>query len=248
MRTVYIVVGAFVVLIVIAIAFARFQQNRAMEAAIATPTPAPVRSGQPTTAPIQLQDGVALGAPYFKPSNTGADTPQGGHGQPVDGIMCAGMEYATLHVHSHLAILNHGKPIQVPRLLGGTPTASGGCLYWIHTHDASGTLHVESDNTLYHVPQTGALYTLGDVLALWGIPVSSTQIGPYSGQVTVWTSGQVARGGPGTNGEVPSNTYTLYSGDMTQIPLYSHEVIWVLIGTGNPIGASLPNVNFFDEW
>jgi len=46
------------------------------------------------------------------------------------------------------------------------------------------------------------------------------------------------------------NYYTQYTGDINQIPLYSHQVIWILIGSGNPTGSSLPNVNFWsgEDW
>ena len=206
---VYISVGVIIVLIVIVLGLARWQQNRAMEAAIATPTPAPVASGVPTAAPVQLADGESLGIPFFKSSTMGANTPQGGHGQPVDGITCAGMEYATLHVHSHLAIFYNGKQIQVPKLIGGTPTPSGGCLYWIHTHDASGIIHIESP-VLAPPGQNG--FTLGNLFDIWGQPLQNGNIADMKGPVTAYVNG------------------VKYDGDLRAIPLGAHQQIVLEIG------------------
>lgn len=209
MTAVYISVAVILVLLIGGLAFARWQQNRAMDAAVATPTPAPVPSGEKTPAPIQLADGSAVGAPFFKTSNMGANTPQGGHGQPVDGITCAGMEYATLHVHSHLAIFDNGKQIQVPRLLGGTPTASGGCLYWIHTHDASGIIHIESPQL---APPGQSGFTLGNLFDIWGQPLASDNVAGIKGPVTAYVNG------------------VKYDGDLRAIPLGAHQQIVLEVG------------------
>ncbi len=62
MTTVYISVAVILVLLIGGLAFARWQQNRAVDAALATPSPAPIASGEKTPAPVQLADGSALGA------------------------------------------------------------------------------------------------------------------------------------------------------------------------------------------
>ncbi|HEV7180652.1 MAG TPA: hypothetical protein VGN11_12330 [Candidatus Baltobacteraceae bacterium] len=212
MRTVYIVVAVIVALIIAAFALMRWNQNRALEAAYATPTPAPTTSASATTKPIQLQDGVALGKAYFKTANAnaGANTPQGGHGQPVDGITCAGMEYATLHVHTHLAIFYNGKQLQIPRLIGGTPTPQGGCLYWIHTHDASGIIHIESPQL---APDGQNGFTLANLFDIWGQPLTSTDVAGLKGPVIAYVNG------------------VAYNGDLKAIPLGAHQQIVLEVGT-----------------
>jgi hypothetical protein len=185
---------------------------------------------------------------------------EGPVGQPGDGY----------HVHPFVGMYYNGVEVALPDGIGfADPGADGtfsgisnwteyasNCYYQMHTHDASGLIHIEAFPPApsgAYGGQLGTLYTLGDFLAVWGIPISATNWGPLNGTVTIYTSGQVPRGGPGTNPYVYSNTYTLYCtacdpATVSAIPLYSHEVIWVLVGTGNPIGSSLPNVLFFTEW
>jgi hypothetical protein len=188
----------------------------------------------------------------------------GGVGKPGDGY----------HVHPFLGIYFNGRRVALPDGIGmsdpaadftfnGIPNwtnfnanGANGCFYQIHTHDASGVFHIES-----YPPappggfngQQGTLYTLGDLLAVWGVSAGPSNFGPLNGTVTIYTSGPVSRGGPGTKTLVPSTTYQLIctacdSNTIGSIPLYSHEVIWVLVGTGNLTGSSLPNINFFTEW
>ncbi|HXW51407.1 MAG TPA: hypothetical protein VEJ41_05400 [Candidatus Acidoferrales bacterium] len=121
---------------------------------------------------------------------------------------------------------------------------SAQCFYHIHTHDSSGIVHVE-DPDPSGVPITGTLHTLKNVLDIWGITMDGTHFGQFSGPVVVLTSGQVYRGDQ-NNGDVPSSTYTFYSGDPNSIPLYSHEVIWVLVGPTYP--PSLDGVSFYTEF
>ena len=49
----------------------------------------------------------------------------------------------------------------------------GRCLYWLHTHDSTGVVHIESP------VQRG--YTLGQFFDVWGRPLSATQVGPPPG-------------------------------------------------------------------
>ena len=44
--------------------------------------------------------------------------------------------------------------------------------------------------------------------------------------------------------DVGSNSYTQWTGGQAQIPIYSHEVIWYEIGSGNSDAAHLPGINF----
>jgi hypothetical protein len=203
MRAVYIGAGIAIALLVIAFLLFNWQQNRAVQQAFATPSPGPNASAKP----IQLADGESLGAAYFKSKLP--DTAQGGRGQPVDGITCGTQEYATLHIHSHLALFDDGKQIQIPRYIGFAPSPGGGCLYWIHTHDASGIIHVEAPQI--SSPQGGE-YTLGMLFDVWGQPLGPNGVAGFDGPVTAYVNG------------------AKFDGDLRSIPLRAHQQIVLEVG------------------
>jgi hypothetical protein len=215
MLPIYIGAGVLVVLVIAGFALYNWNQTRIIQQAYATPTPGPNAS----TKPIQLADGGSIGTPHFKEDNT----PAGGHGQPVDGITCLGMEGSGLHVHTHLSLYDNGKQIQIPKLIGFTANPNmpgGGCLYWIHTHDASGIIHVEAPEV--QSPQGGP-YTLGMLFDIWGEPLSTTGIAGFDGPVTAYVNGAA------------------YTGDLRNIPLLSHQQI--VLEVGQPV-VPPPNYAF----
>ena len=204
MRSVYIGIGIVVVALILGFVTFNWWQNRTVQQAYATPTPAPTA----TTKPIQLSNGESLGAKFIKTKYP--DTPQGGTGRPVDGIACGAMEYSTLHIHSHLAIFNNGKQMQVPQFVGFAPSLAGGCLYWIHTHDPSGIIHIEAPDVN---PPQGGPYTLGMFFDIWGQPLSSDNVAGLTGPVTAFVNGMK------------------YDGDPKTIPLAAHQQIVLEVGT-----------------
>ena len=111
-------------------------------------------------------------------------------GQPVGPhhVGCNVNEIFTEHIHAHLAIDRAGKPVTVPANIG---LVSAGyavlCLYWLHTHDDSGLIHVEAP---------GGNFTLADFFAVWGQPLSATRIGPYTGHVRAYVNGAPYHGAP----------------------------------------------------
>jgi hypothetical protein len=215
MMPIYLGFAILIVLVFAGFGITNWVQNRQRAQAIAfemsTPSPGP----KPTPKPIPIKNlqpiGKATGFP--KPDmqhGRPADTAQGGIGQPVDGIPCATSEGVQLHIHSQLSIFYHGTQVQVPAFLGMAPTQQGGCLYWIHTHDASGIIHVEAGSV---TAPNGGPYTLGMLFDIWGEPLSRNQVGPFTGPVTAFVNG--AR----------------YDGDLHTIPLRSHALIALEVGT-----------------
>lgn len=204
--------------IIIALVFAgfgitNFIQNRAHQQELAfdyaTPSPAPTA----TPKPIPLEDakplGAAIGFPVPNPQkNIFEDTAKGGQGAPVDGIPCQA-EMVQVHVHSHLAIFENGKQVQVPAFIGMAPTPQGGCLYWLHTHGPDGIIHVEAASA---GNPSGGHYTLGNFFHIWGQPLSANQVGPFKGPVTAFVNG------------------VAYDGDPNTIPMQSHKQIVLEIG------------------
>ena len=77
--------------------------------------------------------------------------------KPVAGIRCDYEEYSSFHIHAHLDIFVDGKPYAIPQGVGIMPSQK--CLYWVHTHDPSGIIHVES-------PEARS-FTLGQFFEIW---------------------------------------------------------------------------------
>jgi hypothetical protein len=87
-------------------------------------------------------------------------------GKPIAGIQCERQEYSNFHIHAHLDIFIDGKPHAVPESIG---IIDRSCLYWMHTHDPSGIIHIEA-------PETRA-FTLAQFFEIWkstakGIPAT----------------------------------------------------------------------------
>ncbi len=214
MRAVYIGIGAALVALIVAFVIFNWWQNRTVQQAFATPTPGPNASAKA----IQLANGESLGAKFSKTKYP--DTAQGGRGQAVDGIACGSQEYATLHVHTHLAIFYNGKQMQVPQFIGFAPSLAGGCLYWIHTHDASGIIHIEAPDIS---PPQGGPYTLAMLFDIWGQPLENDNVAGLIGPVAAYVNG------------------AKYDGDLRGIPLRAHQQIVLEVGT--PVVAP-PNYAF----
>lgn len=213
MMPIYIGFAAVLVLILAGFGISNYVQNHSRQQAaafdISTPSPAPSGS----TKPIQLEDlkpiGMATGFPKAD-LNKGIteDTATGGKGSPIDGIPCEA-EMVQVHVHSHLALFVNGKQVQIPGFVGMTPTPTGGCLYWLHTHGPDGIIHVEAGS-----PEApgGGQYTLGNFFDIWGQPLTRTQVGPFQGPVTAYVNGQT------------------YDGSLAAIPLRSRQQIVLEVG------------------
>ena len=83
-------------------------------------------------------------------------------GLTIDGIQCNSVEQLVFHNHVHLDIFINGQPYVIPSQIGTLP---GKCFYWLHTHEDSGIIHIESPLTRN--------YTLGQFLDIWKNTVSS---------------------------------------------------------------------------
>jgi len=108
------------------------------------------------------------------------------NGAPViDGIRCQ-PEHLESHYHAHLALLKNGRSVKVPALIG--IDVQHQCLYWLHTHDATGVMHIESPDT--------RTYTLGQFFDVWHQPLSATQAASLSGKLKVFVGDRQVSGDP----------------------------------------------------
>lgn len=111
-----------------------------------------------------------------------------------------------MHIHQHLVILDHGKPVNIPARIG-IPTGKQ-CLYWLHTHTPDGFLHIEAP--------LDRSFTLGDFFAVWSQPLGTTSAASARAgkkeKVKVWVNG------------------TPYTKDPRTIPLVAHADIVIQVG------------------
>ena len=92
---------------------------------------------------------------------------------PAPGMRAAGLPVSDMsamsqHFHAHLDVIVDGRPVPVPADLGVDRVS--GQMSALHTHDASGLLHVESSDP-------GARYTLGQLFNEWDLALDATRIG-----------------------------------------------------------------------
>ncbi len=135
-------------------------------------------------------------------ANTGTTSSSNVAFAPVNNVSCDSGEHYDYHHHIHLSMYIDGQPTTIPQNIGINASALNPCLYWIHTHDPSGVVHIESP-----VQRT---YTLGNFFAIWserfaqlGYP---TQLGLTSGW-QIYVNGQP------------------YKGDFRNIPMDDHTMI-----------------------
>ncbi len=105
-------------------------------------------------------------------------------------VGCSSMEQLSYHVHAHLALYVDGVPRAVPGGIG----LRRDCISWLHTHDATGILHIEAP-----APHP---YTLGQFFSVWGQPLDAThlldQAAEDQHQLRAYVNGQLYQGAPET--------------------------------------------------
>jgi hypothetical protein len=140
----------------------------------------------------------------------------------VDDVQCQNSEALAYHIHAHLTLFQDGKPVTLPANIGipvGSNLPSGQCFYWIHVHDTTGVVHIESPTT--------KTYTLGQMLDIWDrtSQLDTQGAGGYQVDNSFVTALRAAN---------PSDVH-VYVGDkqvtdFNSIPLTAHELITIEIG------------------
>lgn len=95
--------------------------------------------------------GIGIGLASAQQKSPAAPTPLA-----VDGIQCNANEQFLFHIHAHIDILVNSQHMYIPPQIGIIPDK---CIYWLHTHDETGIIHIES-------PIKGD-FTLGQFFDLW---------------------------------------------------------------------------------
>jgi hypothetical protein len=144
----------------------------------------------------------ASGNNITKQATTGQNT-----APKIDGtIGCNAMQNVTYHVHAHVTVLDAGKPVLFDPYSG--LNYNHDCRYWLHAHDTSGIVHIESPKTIHP--------TLKNWYDVMGERLTPTQLGTAklkSGQhLKIWVNGKP------------------YQGDPRSIILTQHKDIWLELG------------------
>ena len=169
---------------------------------------AQAQSTQPIlAAATPVIDGTTLGAEKWQSGSTSS----GGRGQTVNGLYCAGP--GKTYNYAHLSIYQNGQHLALPANIGTVhPTLSGprGCVYPLNTVDESGKVRMDETSN--------ATYTLGQFFAIWGAPLSRTNVaGITTSPVSVYVH----------NG----SAFFEYTGDLASLVLPTHGEITIVLGT-----------------
>ena len=137
---------------------------------------------------------------------------------PVDNaVYCDQQEQLAYHIHAHLTMYIDGQNVPLPAQIGIASDQS--CLYWLHTHDTSGVIHMEAP--------INRTFMLGNFLDEWSTEFPSLNYPPQLDQ-TGW---QVY-----VNGK-------LYKGDFHKISLESHTLITMAYNTSHFVPDTTYNWN-----
>jgi len=132
------------------------------------------------------------------------------------GLPALAREGTVVHIHQHLDVFVHGRRVRVPAGIGiDVPERF---ISPIHTHDASGIVHVESPSL--------RTFTLGELFGVWGVRLTRRCLGGYcargADRLRVYADGRP------------------FSGDPRVLPLAPHAEIVVAFGTGKQLPRPLP--------
>ncbi len=163
--------------------------------------------GPAFSAPIPIAIGQTIGASTF----AAGDSAAGGQGQTVQGIACDG-SVPIQHIHAHLTIIANGVQRAIPLAVGAVGTevisnfvVDARCFYWLHTHDATGIVHVEAP--------LSTPFTMGELFAIWGEPLTRSNVTGFQGPVVAFVDS------------------TRFDGDLSTLAFQERQQITLIVGT-----------------
>ena len=121
---------------------------------------------------------------------------------PIDNVNCDQQEQNAFHIHAHLTMYINGQALPLPAQIGIASDQS--CLYWLHTHDTSGVIHIEAP--------ANHSFTLGNFLDEWSTEFPTLGYPPQLDQAgwQVYVDGKP------------------YTGDFHKIPLQAHTLVTLM--------------------
>jgi len=135
---------------------------------------------------ITLTRATTVGRAYYPVGNW----PSGGSGQPISGVSCIITNPPpAYHVHAHVSLYVKGEQIAIPAGIGViNPTVTNNyvnfdvakCFYEIHTHDATGVIHIHANGG------ANRPLTLGQLFDVWGQPLERNNVAGQVGRVVAF--------------------------------------------------------------
>ncbi|HZA63889.1 MAG TPA: hypothetical protein VE573_13525 [Nitrososphaeraceae archaeon] len=150
---------------------------------------------------LTLDSSILSLSPASAPSFTNAPV--------ISDISCDTMEHFKMHIHAHLNIFINGEAYPVPSNIGIIPNQ---CIYWMHTHDDTGVIHIESPEDRN--------FTIGEFFDIWGQTFDNSQIFDniagenINNALNVYINGKKVNAGT----------------DFRQIPINAHDKITIVYG------------------
>lgn len=188
------------------------------QATPAVPPAATAPSGQP---PAPTPAALTTISPQLPSDVLAPPSPANRNGTPtIDGLVYARTESTEYHLHPQLRVFSRGLQMRIPYAIGIAPpwrisdgregpfVENGSCFYGLHTHTEDGLIHIE-----LAAPRN---FTLGSFFNVWGVPLSSNQVGPVEGTVFTYVNGRQIPGNPAL------------------IPLRDNDLIQLNVGTNFP--------------
>ncbi|HEV2006580.1 MAG TPA: hypothetical protein VGQ85_08205 [Candidatus Limnocylindrales bacterium] len=168
-------------------------------------------NNRPASAPNGTVAGLQTGAPPWSPDNVNLRARL-----EADGLQVLTAEGQVQHTHQHLDVFVDGQRVAIPPDIGIDRVNL--ILSPIHTHDATGIIHVESPIVRE--------FTLGEFFDVWGVRFDAHCIGGIcdgNGRVlSVYRNGQPV------------------TGDLRSIVLDAHEEIFVTLETSAQLPSPIP--------
>ncbi len=196
--------------------------------------------------PVNIYPGEVVGIDNrFVPPD--GDTKTGGQGQKVGAVTCDPVEHVdNYHIHYYVGLIVDGRQIAIPDAIGmmnpgleqNGYISSAKCYYWIHTHDASGMMHIEDPRNL---PPSAQVFKFGEAMQIWGVTASATNFGHYNGPVHVFVGNVPLK-------QTTVSKYAAFTKGLAEVPLRSHTAIWIEVGAKYRTAAQLPPVTFYTEY
>ena len=230
--------GVVAVIAVVVVIITPGERERHGQGAAPAEEPARAGPGRPVVHVVDVgQPPAATPGPETIPVPSGpklASLINASTGQTIDNVQCQAGEQTEVHVHTHLTIFVNGKAQVIPYGIGipgfqavqtaeGPFVETGSCFYPGSTCTANdGIIHVECTHT-------SMSFTLGQFFDEWGQPLSTSQVGPATGKVTVFFT-------------APGQKTGIYTGDPRNLPLGDHYQIQLDVGT--PIVAPVQITNW----